>query len=158
MTETEITNCPKCGSPFLMSQMFDHYNECKGVERDADRKSGSDVVIESGSVTQISVSPTIPIWPPQALPPFSAKAQEPIEYKEPQYLIKDVPIKPSFCKKCGTELVENDLFKICPKDKEIHIKMRMWWWIMLRYGLMIFWIAFGIGALTFASYYHSWFK
>lgn len=160
--EIDTINCPKCGNPFPMSQMHDHYKSCKGKITnpifqviycsDCDLKLGlCKKCFKQAIECDCPKGERIIETPKQiSLPPFT---DQPV-YKEPERIIKQEVIKPSFCKKCGSEFIESDMFKVCPKDKIIKIKMKMWWWIILRYGLMIFWVAYALGAFTVVGLYH----
>jgi hypothetical protein len=153
MIDSETVICPKCFNEFPMSKMHEHYQTCKGVIpipkgycKDCDIKVGIcrrcfKMVSDCDCIDNTNRSLSIP-------------ALDAPVYKEPERIIKQEIIKPSFCKKCGSEFIESDMFRVCPKDKIIKIKMKMWWWIILRYGLMIFWIAYALGAFTVVGLYH----
>ena len=117
-------NCPKCGKPFPVSEMFLHSQSCKGI-------NPLDV---------------IPIWPTTPL--------QPIKQDTPK-LIKPEVNNPSFCPKCGTEFIVNELYKVCTSCKTIKARPKIWWWIIFRYGFMIAWICLAIGFILGIATYHS---
>jgi hypothetical protein len=156
MSNSETVICPKCFIEFPMSKMHDHYRNCTGKITnltfqviycpDCDLKLGiCKRCFKQAIECDCPKGERITEAPKQPLPPI---------YKEPERIIKQEIIKPSFCKKCGSEYIESDMFRVCPKDKIIKIKMKMWWWIILRYGLMIFWVAYALGAFTVVGLYH----
>jgi hypothetical protein len=135
MTESELVSCPKgCGTRLPITAMHDHYETCKGANP----------LVADILKTIPQQVPTWPVAPPAPKP-----------YVEPERVIKTEHIVPSFCKKCGTEFIENAYYKVCIKCKTIKTKKRMFWWIIFRYGFMIAWICLFAGFILGIYSYHK---
>ncbi|SRR6266567_279752 len=132
MQEEDTILCPKgCGTKLPISLMHEHYESCTNK-----------VPIPNPLVADIIQS--IPTWPVTKVP-----------YVEPEKVIKAEKLSPSFCPKCGSEYIIDQYFKVCTKCKKIHMRPKMFWWIIFRYGFMIMWLSLLGGFILGIYSYHK---
>lgn len=119
--------CPKCNKSFSVSNMYEHINNHPS--------SIADDILKD--YTFPSASTPLP----------------PIKQEQPK-LIKPETISPSYCPKCGHQLIITELYRVCSNCKYIKVRPKIWWWFILRYGLMIAWICLLGGFIWGISWYH----
>lgn len=130
MTTEEIVSCPNgCGTQLPVSQMYKHLQDCKVS------KPNVDDILKS------------------YIFPSSQTVLPPIKQEQPK-LIKPETINTQYCPKCGSELIITELYRVCNHCKYIKVRAKIWWWFMLRYGLMIAWICLLGGFIWGLSAYH----
>lgn len=155
-SEETLIQCPKgCGNSFTVSQMHRHLNECKGKP--------NWIWNETLSNQPISSIPKEPIKPQsnmlkqmQEQPILDITINQPPIELPKERLIKKETIKPSWCKSCGSELIQTDSFKVCPKCKWIKVKPKYIGFFVLRYSMLIFWLGAGVGFILFAWGVHTY--
>lgn len=136
MTEPTFA-CPKCGNPFPMSQLHNHYQTCQGK-----------------SVQQ--QAPTVNQWLNSPFPQQTPQQQIPPIHQQHLYV---PPIKQH-----QHRWSENNTYKVCiaylydasEECREIKVKLRGSWQIFVRYGLKLLVIQMII-ALAFAFSVASYF-